>query len=298
MQTEHVHFYSDGLKLAGSFFLPDDLDTSRSHPVVIICSGFTGLRSIHPARFARYLTQRGHVCFGFDYRGFADSEGPRRRVVLDEQVRDIIYGASFAESDERIQIDRTILLGWGMGAGLVLDASRELLGVVGLIAVNGFYEGKRVQMAHRGPREFLVFRDEARRQWTHRARGGEGDWDEAFHFYPLDPDSKEYVDNVLARQPGYDQDRYSGELRDSLLRWFPEAYAPHMRTPLLIAHGTRNALHPYTEAESLFAAYGGPKSLYWIQGGGHTEWMHDENPRFQALGDRIDSWIRRLLESQ
>jgi len=298
MKTEEITFYSDGLKLEGTFYLPEDIDPDQPRPIIIPCSGFTGLRNIHPARFARYLTACGHLCFAFDYRGFAGSEGARRRVILDEQVRDIIHAVGFVEQDHRVLRDRLILLGWGMGAGLILDAARELLGVYGLIAVNGFYSGKRIQLAHRGPSRFLEFRDGVRAEFTYRALHGNSRAADPFFFYPLDPDSSVYVENVLSRNPDYDTEHYSAELGDSLLRWFPEAYAPHMRTPLLIAHGTRNALHPYMEAESLFAAYGGPKEVYWIEGAGHTEWMKDENPIFQGLGRRIDAWLRALLHEQ
>jgi hypothetical protein len=297
MQTEPVTFHSDGLKLGGAFFLPDEFDGATPQPLVISCSGFTGLMNIHPARFARFLTARGRLCFGFDYRGFGGSEGERRRVILDEQVRDIISAVSFAEADPRIDRDRVILLGWGMGAGLVIDAARELLGVVGLVLLNGFYCGKRVQLAHRGPTEYLAFRDMIREQYSRRAHGESPDQADPFHFYPLDPQSREHVDKVLRTHEGYDTQLYSAEMADSLLRWNPEAYAPHMRTPMLVAHGTRNALHPYTEAEHLFSAWGGPKQIHWIQGAGHTEWMLDDHPHFQALGRRIDAWLTQLLAS-
>lgn len=297
MQTEEVTFYSDGLKLDGAFHLPDEFDASIEHPLVMPCSGFTGLRHIHPERFARYLTDQGYLCFSFDYRGFGSSEGIRRRVILEEQVRDVLHAVGFVEADPRVNANRLVLLGWGMGGGVILDAARELLGVVGLIAVNGFYSGKRVQQSHNTTRGFLEFRDRVRADYASRARSGEVRWDDPFHFYPLDDDSRKYVEDVLRRQPGYDVERYSGELADSLLRWYPEAHASYMRTPLLIAHGTRNALHPFTEAEALFSAYGGPKELYSIEGAGHTEWMFDDNHHFQALGARITRWLERLLKN-
>lgn len=298
MQTEEVTFYSDGLKLNGAFHRPDEFDASVEHPLVIPCSGFTGLRNIHPERFARFLTNHGYLCFAFDYRGFGNSEGVRRRVILEEQVRDVLHAVGFAEANPQVNADRLILLGWGMGAGVVLDAARELLGLVGLIAVNGFYSGKRIQQSHHTTSGFLEFRDRVRAEYASRARSGEVRWDDPFYYYPLDEDSRNYVENVLRKQPGYDVEHYSGELADSLLRWYPEAHAPHMRTPLLIAHGTRNALHPFTEAEALFSAYGGPKELYCIEGAGHTEWMFDDNPHFQALGGRIVRWLERLLENR
>jgi len=295
MNDEPVSFYSDGLKLTGAFHLPEDDDLRTPRPLVIPCSGFTGLRRIHPERFARYLTSKGYLCFSFDYRGFGESEGIKRRVVLEEQVRDLIHAVGFAERDPRVNQDRIILLGWGMGAGVVLDASRELLGVVGLIAVNGFYSGKRVQQAHRTTEGFFEFRDRVRDQYAERARSGELGWGDPFFFYPLDDQSKHYVENVLRQEKGYDIEHYSGELADSLLRWYPEAHAPYMRTPLLIAHGTRNALHPPTEAEALFSAYGGPREMYWLEGVGHTEWMYDDNPHFQRLCRRIDDWLSETL---
>jgi len=298
MHSEEVTFYSDGLKLKGAFHFPDELDASVEHPLVMPCSGFTGLRRIHPERFARYLTEHGFACFSFDYRGFGDSEGIRRRVILEEQVRDVLHAVGYVETDARIDADRLVLLGWGMGAGVIIDAARELLGVVGLIAVNGFYSGKRVQQSHHTTKGFLEFRDRVRSEYASRARSGELRWDDPFFYYPLDEDSRQYVEEVLCLQPGYDMEKYSAELADSLLRWYPEAHAPYMRTPLLIAHGARNALHPVTEAEALFTAYGGPKELYAIEDAGHTEWMFDDDPRFRALGARIVRWLERLLQDR
>ncbi len=297
MQIENVTFFSDGLRLGGSFYLPDDFDKSVQHPLIIPCSGFTGLRNIHPERFARYLTRHGYLCFSFDYRGFGDSEGIRRRVILEEQVRDVLHAVGYVEADERVNPDRIILLGWGMGAGVVLDAAREVLGVVGLVAINGFYSGKRVQQSHHNTKGFFEFRDRVRADYQHRARSGQIRWDDPFFYYPLDPESRQYVEEVLRKQPGYDVETYSGELADSLLRWYPEAHAAYMRTPLFLAHGTKNALHPPTEAEALFSAYGGPKQLYWIEDVGHTEWMFDDNEHFLNLNKRLVAWLGRLLES-
>ncbi|MGD2109406.1 MAG: alpha/beta hydrolase [Phycisphaerae bacterium] len=295
MRTEETNFFSDGWRLGAGFFWPDDFDVTTPQPMVIACSGFTGLRHIHPARFARYLTGCNQPCFGFDYRGFADSDGPRHRVLLEEQVRDIIHATAYVSVDERVDASQLILLGWGMGAGLVLDAARQLSGLVGIIVINGFYDGRRVQLHHRGDvglREFCQRVDEDRQN---RSRSGASTEVDPFEIYPLDPQSSQYVDTVLRQTPGYSAAAYSFELADSLLRWVPEAYADRMHRPLLIAHGDRNRLHPPSEAESLYGVYGGPKELFWIEGAGHTEFMHDDDPKFQALGARIAGWIESRL---
>lgn len=294
MRQESIRFFSDGLALDGSFFFPD-VPPDGPRPLIIACSGFTGLCSIHPARFARYLTNRGHCCLGFDYRGFAESEGEHGRVLLEEQVRDIIHAVAAAATHDRIDRGRIVLLGWGMGAGLVLDASRKLDGVAGIIAANGFYDGDRFCRAHRNHDSYRRFLDRVSDERRTRARAGVAARGDPFDIYPLDDLSRQYVDSVLRTNPGYDTTAYSWELADSLLRWNVEAYAPGMDIPLLIAHGDQNGLHPVAEAQSLYDAYGGPKELFWLEGAGHTEFMLDDDPKFQALAARIEEWIRRTL---
>lgn len=295
MQAEETSFYSDGLRLAATYCWPDDHDDATPSPMIIANSGFTGLRHIHPARFARYLTRRGQPCFGFDYRGFADSEGARHRVLLEEQVRDIIHAAAYVAGDDRVDASQLVLLGWGMGAGLVLDAARHHPGIIGIIAINGFYDGSRVQRAHRGEAGYRAFCNRVDAERRQRSRTGTAETTDPFDLYPLDRQSRTYVDDVLRKTPGYQAELYSFELADSLLRWDPLAYADQMHLPVLIAHGSQNRLHPVEEAQSLHDAYAGPKELYWIEGAGHTEFMHDDDPTFQALGSRVADWIDKQL---
>ena len=46
---EEVHgFFSDRLRLDGKFFLPDEVPSHGRLPLVVPCSGFTGLMDFHP----------------------------------------------------------------------------------------------------------------------------------------------------------------------------------------------------------------------------------------------------------
>jgi hypothetical protein len=294
MHTEDISFHSDRLELTGSFYLPEER-AEGAQPLVVACSGFTGLRHIHPARFARSLTERGQTCFSFDYRGFADCEGERGRVLLQEQVRDIVNAVAYAQADPRVDAHRIILLGWGMAGGMVLEAARWLSGVVGVVAANGFYDGARVQRHHRGEEGYEAFVSAVEAKRRQRVRTGEVERTDPFDLYPLDPQSRRYVDEVLRKAPHYDADRYSWELGESLLAWNVEERARSLRAPLLVAHGDGNELHPVAEAESLYEKYAGPKTLYWIEGAGHTEFMHDDDPKFIALATTLGDWIERLL---
>jgi uncharacterized protein len=295
MKEQLVTFFSDGIRLDGALYRGENHDPSK--PLLIINSGFTGLRNIHPARFARALTPLGYACFAFDYRGFAESEGERGRVLLEEQARDITNAVTFM-SDRLENLGRGIVLaGWGMAGGLILEAARMCPPLRGLIAMNGFYDAERVQRAlrsDRGYRELLSWLAARRRSAV--VRRAEEDLD-PFAIYPLDPKSRKYVDEVLRQTEHYDRGAAAVKLSfaDSLLRFKPERDLDHLReTPILIAHGDENQLHPVEEANSLHAKYPGPKALHWIRGAGHTEWMLDEHPLFQQLVGRIDVWLKEL----
>lgn len=293
MQSESISVASDGLQLDGSYYWEEGVLKSDS-PVVIVCSGFTGLKHIHPERFARFLARKGYLCVGFDYRGFGDSEGRRGKVLLEEQVRDIanVVAAVRARADQEGR--RLVLAGWGMAGGLVLDAYRLVEDLVdGLISMNGFFDAVRVQKALRGELGWKKFRQFLNQERLRLAQGGESRELDPFDIYPLDPISKGYVDEVLWKTPGYG---LTSDLAfaDSLITFRPESHIDQRfaRTPLLVAHGGENDLHPVTEAHSLYAAYPGPKSLFLLPQGGHTEWMLDEDPRFQAFATQVASWLQ------
>lgn len=295
MKEQKTHFYSDGYRLEASFFLPDVSDQHK--PILVINSGYTGLKHIHPERYARNLTPHGYTCFGFDYRGFSKSEGIPNYVLLEDQVRDITNAVQFVADHHEGKGKGIVLVGWGMAGGLILEASRLTPKLEGLVSLNGFYDADRVQRALRGEKGYSEFR-----QWLHQKRSKaiaqkELDILQPFDIYPLDPVSRKYVNEELYKAKDYDKAAGGATIAfaDSLLRFAPERNLSHLAsTPIFIGHGDKNELHPVEEAKSLHAKYPGPKELYWIPNAGHTEWMLDENPIFQGLVKRLEEWLRKL----
>ena len=296
MQSNDVSIISDGFRLDGSYYW-EELHLKDGYPIVIICSGFTGLKCIHPERFSRFLSRKGFLCFGFDYRGFGNSEGERGKVLIEEQIRDIANVVAYVRARADEEGRKLVLAGWGMGGGLVLDAYRQVEDMIdALISMNGFFDAIRVQKALRGEmgwKQFRQFMNQERRRLT---QGGKTSKIDPFDIYPLDPLSRGYVDEVLRKTPGYGLTS-DFDFADSLTAFRPEAHIDERfaKTPLLIAHGGENDLHPVTEAHSLYATYPGPKSLFLLPEGGHTEWMLDEDPKFQAFASHIANWLQNTL---
>jgi len=296
MREEKTTFQSDGLKLDASVYYPDDGPLRAELPLVLTCSGFQGLNAIHPSRFARSFARQGYVCFGFDYRGFAASEGEPGRVHLEEQVRDITNAISFVRA--KLNPRALVLSGWGMGGGLVLEAARIAEPVQGIIAMNGLYNAVRFQKAHRGESGWNDFRSWMATERRRLVAGGEPRKVDPFDIYPMDRETTTYVDETLRKHEAFGHGVWPS-FADSLLQLEADAHVSQAAPPpILIAHGDRNGLHPKEEAQSLFARYPGPKEAYWVPDAGHTEWMLDHDPKFIALTKVMDRWMRALVSVQ
>jgi len=288
---EAVRFYSDGLALDASWHLPHGADVPAERPLVVPCSGFMGLKTIHPERFARALAPLGYPCFTFDYRGFGKMRIVGGKVLIDEQVRDIVHAIAFAASDPRVRDRAIVLLGWGMGAGLVLEATPIAPNVQGLVCVNGLYDAIRVQRAVRGEAGWRRFRAWFADRQAEACRSPDTVEVDPFDIYPLDPITKGYVDGTLTRSPGFGGTVHLS-FAESLLSFAPERKLQHLvDVPLLVVHGEENRLHPLLEAESLHRAYPGPKERFFVPGAGHTEWMDDDHPTFRLVAGRIAEWL-------
>ncbi|NIO08532.1 MAG: alpha/beta fold hydrolase, partial [Deltaproteobacteria bacterium] len=227
MIEEATHFFSDGLKLDASFFFPSNGEGSDDRPLIVPCSGFMGLKTIHPERFARALTPLGYPCFTFDYRGFGKMKVVGGKVLIDEQIRDIVHALSFAATEERMRNRRIVLLGWGMGGGLVLKATPIAPNVQGLICINGLYDAIRVQRAVRGEAGWRRFRAWFQEQQVKAFRSPETIEVDPFAIYPLDPVTKSYVEGALNPNAGFGGTVHFS-FAESLLGFAPERDVNHL----------------------------------------------------------------------
>src|SRR5699024_9187965 len=117
MGVQGTPFFSDRYLLDADLHTPDDDGAAAPYPVVVACSGYAGLKTIHPERFARARTPLGFAVLAFDYRGFGLSEGERGRLVPQEWAEDVRAGVGMLSTCPQIDSERISLLGWGLGGG-------------------------------------------------------------------------------------------------------------------------------------------------------------------------------------
>lgn len=286
--VEHsISFYSDGFKLDGTVYVPDDYHQGEKRPAIVINSGYQGFNEFYPKMFSRYFTKEGFVCIGFDYRGFAKSEGPRGRVVLNEQIEDIKNAVTLAQNRPEIDPERIGLVGWGMGASNVVHLAAIDERIKAVAALNGFYDGERwLKSIHsaEGWQDILKLVEEDR---LRRITTGKSKRVSPFIHYLLDPATSGYVQKELAPLIDKSGNEIDLHLTESIIaskaEWLASAISPR---PLFIGHGKKNSLHPWQEADALYEAAKHPKQLYWIEGK-HNDFTYTGHPVLEALIERL-----------
>lgn len=283
-------FFSDGNRLQATIYHPDDLPPATRHPVLIVNSGYQGFNEFYPRMFAQNLTQRGFACFGFDYRGMADSQGDKGTVLIEDQVSDIRNAVTFMQVQDDVDELRIGLIGWGMGAANVVLAAEEGHDVAAVAALNGFYDGERWLKSIHSYDEWIRILDEVKEDRVHRVLEGESRLADPFEHYLLDPATKDYVGKELEKVYGFGHPTRV-QFTESIIRLKVERVVRRLHgTPLFIGHGSRNTLHPFDEAKRLYTAASSPKTLYTIDGR-HNDFMYSEHPEFVALCDRLEEFF-------
>ena len=295
MRQLPVTFFAEGLRLDGDLHLPTDLQPGARLPAVVACSGYQGLKTIHPARFARSLVPHGYAVLSFDYRGFGRSDGERGRLVPQEQVEDVRAAVSFLEAREEVDPARIGLLGWALGGGVVIAEAASDPRVRALAACNPIGNGERSLRFMHDERtwEHLLGRIEEDRR--RRTLAGRSALVHPFEAVRLDAVTRGYVDGELYKAAGFGSD-VTLEAVEAWLRFHPERDVHRIAPrPLLLIHGAANALHSPEESRGLFAAAGEPKRLLMLDDKGHCEWMLDDDPTFLQVRDELLSFFGETL---
>jgi fermentation-respiration switch protein FrsA (DUF1100 family) len=143
MNQRTVNFFSEETRMEGDLFLPSDLKANQRRPGVVLCHGFTGVRSLILGDYAKIFAEAGFVALTFDYRGYGGSEGIRRRLIPMEQIDDIRNTISFLETVPEVDPDRIGLWGTSFGganAPYTAAVDTRIKAVVGQV---GFGDGAR-----------------------------------------------------------------------------------------------------------------------------------------------------------
>src|ERR1700730_16594682 len=112
-----VSFFSQGVKLAGDLYLPDDLARGEKRAGIVLCHGYTGVRNIYLPDNARALNEAAYAVLVFDYKGWGDSEGQKSRLAPYSRVADVQAALTFLAAQPEVEPSRLGLLRTSHGGG-------------------------------------------------------------------------------------------------------------------------------------------------------------------------------------
>lgn len=120
---QRVIFESQGDRLVGDLYLPDNYQEGDQLPAVIVTGAWTTVKEQMSARYAWEMADRGYAALAFDFRGWGQSEGDVRQLEDPERkTQDIVAAAEFLATLSQIDAARMGGLGICASSGYMTDA--------------------------------------------------------------------------------------------------------------------------------------------------------------------------------
>src|SRR6202022_967105 len=266
--SKPVSFYSEGVKLAGDLFLPADVKPGDRRAGIVLCHGYTGVRSIYLPDNARVLAEAGYVVMSFDYKGWGDSEGPKSRLAPYSRVADVQAALTFLGAQPEVDAARLGIYGTSYGGATVVFVAAVDLRVRCVVSVVGVGNGARWMRSVRRPDEYHDLLTRAAADRDKRVLTGVSDLADRNEILLPDRQSAELGAAARRDNPAA-VTQLPLEFVDDTLgfnpEWIVDRIAPR---PVLFITTDNDRLVPPEESEAMYRRAGGRKKLLMLRGVG------------------------------
>ena len=288
-----VTFFSEGCKLNGDLYVPDDLEASERRAGVLLCHGYTGVKDLYLPDNARALTQAGYVAMTFDYKGWGASEGPRARLDPHGRVADAQAALTFLAMQAAVDGDRLGILGVSYGGGTVVWLAAIDQRVKCVVSVVGVGHGGRWMRSVRRPDEWHDLLAQSQADRERRATTGTSEVVDRDLVLSLDRQSQELTAAARRANPAA-VNQIPLEFVDETLsfnpEWVVDKIAPRA---VLFITAEDDRLVPPDESIAMFERAGEPKKLVILANYGHYQ-VYAE-PAFSEVMDEALTWFARYI---
>ena len=291
---EAVTFYSEGFKLQGDIYVPDDLADGETRPSVLLCHGYTGLKDLYLPETARALNAAGYVVMAFDYKGWGNSEGSPFRLTPYSRVTDAHSALTFLSLRPEVDVDRLGLFGWSYGGATVVWLAAHDERVKCVVSSVSPSHGRRWLESVRTAEEWAELKARAEADRETRVLTGKSEWVPRSMILYMDEDSKRISSQSRKSTSAAAADTLPLEYVDETIglnaEWVVEHISP--RAVLFIAC-ENDRVAPVLEPQTLFECAGEPKKLVVIPGRGHYDAYFDET--FEQVMSEANAWYDQYL---
>ena len=292
---QKVAFFSEGHRLDGLLYSPEGVGPDEVRAGVVLCVGYTYLKGLVMPDIARALNAAGYVALTFDYRGFGESEGPRWRLIPQEQVNDLRAALTFLSDLPHVDAGRLALAGLSLGGSHAITAGAVDARVGAVVAIQPPGDGERWLRSLRRHYEWQAFEARLTADRSQRVRTGESSRVDPLEIVLPDPDSQTFLEAVYREFPQMKCD-LPLETADALIEYRPESSIARLAPrPVLLIHGEEDRLVPAAESRRLFARADEPKQLEILSGVDHFNWVMPQAPHFQQVTDLIVNFLAAHL---
>ena len=293
----NVSIYSDGLKIAGVLYEPEEA-RDKSCPGIVLCQGMAGVKEYFWFPYiARRFVELGCVALIWDYRGVGESEGEYGRLYPLEQAEDIRNALTYLEIQPKVDPERLALAGWSFGGGMVPYVAGVDERVKCAISVVGWADGERWMRSLRRHWEWLDLLDRIAEDRRSRVVTGKSELLEPGKILVGDPASDKARQNFIKEIPhmeSYKGTVYSLATTEKLLEFKPIEVVDRISPrAILYIVAEKDTITPVDDMMDMYSRTKEPKKLWVIPGVPH--YAVYEEPYLSQVLDMITDWLREHL---
>ena len=289
---KEVEFFSEGSKIKGILYLPENYEESGGIPGIVLCHGFAGVKELLLPAYGEVFCREGFAALTFDYRGFGESEGEPGKLSPYAQVRDIRNALTFLQSFPGVSPGKLGLWGTSFGGANAVTAAAFDDRVKCLTVQLAFGDGERVITGNLSDEDKEKLNSTMNKIWSKTVTQNKV-MKVAVNRILSDEQSIEFFNKTIKKFPHVNVKIPFFTIKETI-DYKPERYLSSVRVPILITGAENDKVNPEGESQSLYEKANHPKELHIVKGAGHYEIY--EGKKFKEVVDRQVDLFNRYLK--
>jgi fermentation-respiration switch protein FrsA (DUF1100 family) len=304
-RREPITLPSDGIPLAGHIYRPPHAGPGQPTPGIVMCGPSSSVKEQTLPHYGERFADAGYTVLTFDPRGFGESEGePRFHYDPWLVISDYVNAAAHLLRRDDIDPARVAAVGVCMGGGYALATAARERRLAACVSIAGGYDIGGTMQGAIGADGLATYLRAANELHDRSRGGGEIAYiptiaralseDVPAALMPVAEAYSYYARTSRDHAPTWSWQTTAASL-EPFLTFNAMSQAPFVApTPLLIVHGTTDAVLLPEKAQATFDAATGPKDLIWIETHNHIE-LYDQDPYVTEVVGHVLGWLEQTL---
>jgi len=290
-----VTFLSEGIKLAGNVYIPENYKEGKKLPAIIFITPATGVKEQVAGVYAKKLAEKGFITLAFDHQSYGESEGePRTTENIFKKSEDIRSAVSFMRSLEQVDKNRIGATGICAGGGYIIQTAvgERRINAVATVSGTLMFKGN---VAAAGGEAILKMAGEARQKYDETGE---------VTYIPIiaEPNAEsnsfvreayEYYINNQDKYPTWKNQVDASAFANLAAFDIKDIVSSLTPTPVLFIAGTNAVTGPLSQ--NAFDNANEPKELFWVDRATHISMYYNEEHINQA-SEKLDEFFQEKLK--